>query len=81
MPREIDWFEVGTLGSTPLYTTKLHARSRNMGRLITLEELQEAIKQEREECALVCEDQVEDENDMISLNYKCAKTIRARGNK
>jgi len=43
------YYEVGTIGSTPIYE-KLKARKRNLGKLYTQEELDQAVKDEREAC-------------------------------
>ena len=76
MSREIDCPVCENTGVLLDGDTCGHCKGTGLIKLYTEEELQEAIDRTKEGCALICEDQVEDENDMISLNYKCAEAIR-----
>jgi hypothetical protein len=75
-----DWFEVGTIGSTPLYEYS-KARCRNLGKLMTEQDLKKAIKDEREACALECDELFVKWGDYMQLPITklCAEAIRGRG--
>ena len=67
------YYEIGTVGSTPIYE-KVKARKRNLGKLYTQEELDKAVKDERE-ANLKELKPFEDQNLIIKA---CAEAIRKR---
>ena len=55
---------------------QLYIQNGNKGILKRL--INKAVQDEREACALICEDLFETENEIMTLNYKCADAIRKR---
>lgn len=90
MPREIRYCpQCGSLNIEKLndeyvrcYECKTHLNKMDLKgwTLYTESELQERIQQEREECALICEEERDRDNEYVFLSAeRCAEAIRKRG--
>lgn len=88
MPREIDCPDCGgscrsDIGMESVYASKYPCQNCKDGKITvyTEEELQEAIKQNNEECASICENERDKNTGYVFLSAeRCAEAIRLRSN-